>query len=770
LRDARYLPSKTQSAQPPALLRPTPVALLALTLLWALFFWRLLTPNTADRVIFPDGDFTGHYFAFADYQADRLRAGELPLWNPYNHGGDTFAGNIQFAAWYPPRWLAIALAGPDYTIEDYQIEVAAHYGLISVMMYAFLRALIGRSLPALAGAVFYTYSGYLTGYPMLQVSVLESVAWTPLVFLGLHLSVERRGWWAGGVALAGAGLGLSFLGGHPQTTLQIIYFGLGYLLFGVYQKRIGRLGFVVRALVWIGAGGGLAAVALLPAQEFTALSARVGTLAYADKANGFTPRELAQAIWPSVTSVWSPLYLGAAGFLLGVGALLRPRAEHTYWIAAGGIALLLALGGNSIIYDAFYTAVPGFNLFRQQERAASVTIFALSVLAAYQVHWLTVARSALAAERTRFAVLSYAHLALTGLAFAAAVVGEFLGAPITPRAANAISFAFIASLLFTGWRLWSQADPRLIASAALLALIVFDLFTVNTRSSNFVPDTPENRVRLPPALEVTRVSVPGDIRWRVDGAAGLLGYGTYWRIPDIYGTGPFVLAATDDLRAIPVDRLWEVFAVRYVTAIDEPPDPQAVELLAYDVNNAGQEFRLFEIVDPRPIAHLVYDVRDAQGSREFARQIMADPHVDLREMAILTQPQPLDLPTERPENAAVTDFRMVTPERVEVAVSTPDNALLTVAIPHHPGWRADINGERAPIYDNYAGLMAIPVAPGADQAVTLTFRPPSVILGAAISLLALISMAALVIGDAVWLNRLGRQKRLEELSRSAEIT
>jgi hypothetical protein len=54
--------------------------------------------------------------------------------------------------------------------------------------------------------------------------------------------------------------------------------------------------------------------------------------------------------------------------------------------------------------------------------------------------------------------------------------------------------------------------------------------------------------------------------------------------------------------------------------------------------------------------------------------------------------------------------------------------------------------------------------------VTLTFRPPSVILGAAISLLALISMAALVIGDAVWLNRLGRQKRLEELSRSAEIT
>ena len=40
------------------LTHPTFLALVALSLLWMLFFWRLLTPNLADRMIFDQrGDF-----------------------------------------------------------------------------------------------------------------------------------------------------------------------------------------------------------------------------------------------------------------------------------------------------------------------------------------------------------------------------------------------------------------------------------------------------------------------------------------------------------------------------------------------------------------------------------------------------------------------------------------------------------------------------------------------------------------------------------------
>ena len=90
---------------------PALIAVIALTVLWVLFFWRLLTPTAADRVIFENGDFPLHFYSYSSYQAERLWDGELPLWNPYNYGGDPFAANVQFESWYPPRLVAIALAG-----------------------------------------------------------------------------------------------------------------------------------------------------------------------------------------------------------------------------------------------------------------------------------------------------------------------------------------------------------------------------------------------------------------------------------------------------------------------------------------------------------------------------------------------------------------------------------------------------------------------------------------------------------------------------------
>ncbi|MFQ3673523.1 MAG: hypothetical protein SNJ83_08010, partial [Aggregatilineales bacterium] len=85
------------------------IAVVVLVALWGLFFWRIFTPNPLDRLIFADVDFVQHYYAFASYQVERLWQGQFPLWNPYNHAGDPFAGNIQFAAFYPPRFLGALL-------------------------------------------------------------------------------------------------------------------------------------------------------------------------------------------------------------------------------------------------------------------------------------------------------------------------------------------------------------------------------------------------------------------------------------------------------------------------------------------------------------------------------------------------------------------------------------------------------------------------------------------------------------------------------------
>ncbi|GAB4522490.1 MAG: hypothetical protein OHK0046_35100 [Anaerolineae bacterium] len=742
---------------PNRLLNPTLIALVVLTALWALFFWRLLTPAQVDRVIFPEGDFTQHYYAFSAYQVERLAQGEFPLWNPYNHSGDPFAANIQFVAFYPPRLLMAAAFGADWSLEDYQLEVALHYWLASLMMFAFLRVLLNRPGVALAGSILYTYGGYLVGYPMLQVSVLESVVWLPLILLGVHLAATRPGvrWLAWGSALGGVGVALSLLGGHPQTTMQLTYFALAYLAFQAIIQKRSVFWFVLRAALFGSIGVGLAMIQLLPAAEFTRLSYRVTQLGFEDKANGFVASDFLQVVWPWLFGVWSPLYVGVAGFVLAVGAMLRPKA-HLFWLLTLALGIFLSMGGNSIVYDLFYIAVPGFSIFRQQERVAALMSFALVVLACMQMVWL-MERTDPRRERW-FVRGAAAYVGLLVLVYVVGTVVTLLqsgAASDAPASATSV-FGFVAviGVLVIGWLVWQgqYQGARWHILVPLILLVVVDVFTVGTRSENFLPDTPENRVTLLPALRDLQTP-PDAVAWRVDGAAGLQGNGVLFSVPDIYGTGPFSLATIEELRRIPVDRFWEVLAVRYVTAIDEPPVAVVpMELLAYDVNYTGEEYRLFELVDPRPMAHLVYDYRDAQNSAEFARQIMADNRVNLREMAVTLTPLPFELPGARPDLAEVRDYQSTTPEDITMTVSTSENALLTVAIVNYPGWRAAVNGEQVEIVDTYAGLIGIPIPAGENQQVRLTFAPQSVQLGALLTLITGIGIVVLCVG-AWWLGR-----------------
>src|SRR5260221_13895403 len=85
------------------------LAVILLAGLCWLFFWRLLTPNALNQQSLIEGDFSGQFVAFAQYQAERLAQGEVPLWNPYNYAGHPFLADTQSAVFYPPRLLTIAV-------------------------------------------------------------------------------------------------------------------------------------------------------------------------------------------------------------------------------------------------------------------------------------------------------------------------------------------------------------------------------------------------------------------------------------------------------------------------------------------------------------------------------------------------------------------------------------------------------------------------------------------------------------------------------------
>lgn len=718
---------------------PALASVVVLTALWALFFWRLWTPTPADRVIFrQDSDFALHLYAPIRYQIERFLQGELALWNPYSRAGMPHIGDIQNATFYPPRYLLAALLARDgqWPIEAYQWEVAAHLWLTSLLMFACARALVGRAVPALIAALLWAYSGFMTGYPILQPSILMTVTWLPLAVLGLHWAVTGTGArWRQGVALAALALALMLLAGHPQMVLYCGYLLLAYSLYTGLTQGHGLLLTLAHGALALALGLALAGIQLLPALEFTRLSARLDLYAYPDKAHGFDLAALTGLLWPASGGHWSPLYIGDAGLLLAVAGLFSGRRAWVFWLTALVVAGLVAFGNSTAAYDLLYVFAPGFSLFRNPERAAGIMAFALALLAGYGLDALL--RSGRARARLLPVALLWAG-ALT-LFFLSAGVLLAVGLVSTAEALDALGLSALVAVVFTLWLFYAdQAElSRAGLLALLIALIVFDLFAVGQRSANYQPDRPEHRLTLDAAL-ADLPAPPEAITGRVDGAAGLQGSSMFFRVPDIYGVGPLALASVEGLYTLPVDRLWEALAVHTVTTSDQPPDSVPLDLLAYGVNRAGEPYQRFALRDPRPLAHLVYDYREALGSPVFARQIMADARVNLREMAVTLAPLPFALPGQRPDISSVDDLRILRPEHITLTASTSADALLTLAIVHYPGWRASVNGQPVDSVDVYAGLIGVPLRAGISQQVALTFAPESLRLGALLTGLGLI--------------------------------
>ncbi len=380
-----------------------------LALLVALFFWRILTPNLADRASFPPGDFTYQFWAFTTFDARELSAGRLPLWNPYTYAGSPFWADIQSAVFYPFSLLTLLLSGPwGFSLFALEVEAVFHFWLAGVFTYLFVRRLTDHRAAALLSAIAFAFGGYLTGYPSQQLAVLEVDVWLPLLLFFTDRALVDRS--DGGLTLrsrpvvpdalaAGLAWGMALLAGHPQSALFVFYTATLYVLFLAlatahairntqYATRRGAVFSALRnaALAWglmLAIGFGLAAVSWLPGLEYMRLSVRAAGF-YDKMAGGFPLYDPIQMLLPGSVSLYSPLYVGVLPLLLAIWAALSERRRETiFWGALAAGTFLLSFGGETFLYTPFYLFAPGFSIFRDQERVAFVFSFAMAVLAGF---------------------------------------------------------------------------------------------------------------------------------------------------------------------------------------------------------------------------------------------------------------------------------------------------------------------------------------------------------------------------------------------------
>jgi hypothetical protein len=715
------------------------LAILLLLLLWLLFFWRLLTPVRADQASIKLGDFSGQFVTFAAYQYDRLTQGEVPLWNPYNNSGLPFIADTQAAVFYPPRLATIGLSSlaGGWTYHALELEMALHVLANSLLMYALIRRMTlskaGSITGSLAGAVISSYGGFLTGYPVQQLAILEAAVWLPLALLGIleATRAEKLRWlW---LVLSGFALGLSWMAGHPQTTWFLTYLLAAYLAYRMYTSKRHWMLFA-RGIVLIGLiAGGAAAVQMLPGIEYLAHTARTG-LTYDAKGNGFPFRDILQFVFPGQLSLFSPLYIGISGLLLFLILLWIQRAVagSLFWMLAALVALAWSFGANAALFPALYNLLPGLRFFRGQERAAFLITNSLAILAGLTTAHLLDAKIENETTLRRIHQVCTGLIVLCGTGMALAGTGW-----LSDDRASLLNTAVFSTLMavlscFVLWNLIRKPASRLFPGL-LIALMAFDLFTINMDAShNYDPVPPDEQISLIAPPLVATVQNDQDGIFRVDGFRGLTdNYASLYRVLDMRGIsplfldGPFQIIEPEKINPL----AWELFAVRYVFS-DWQSLPAASEIIATGEDRYGP-VNLHRLADPRPFAHLVYDAV-VLDSDDFARALLRDPSFDPRHTVILNQPPSVELPSTAPESdrAVVTHFA---PEQISIDVSTPENAILTLAHPDYPGWQAAVDGEPAHTMRAYGALTSISV-PAGQHRIEIIYDPLSYKIGAMLSL------------------------------------
>ncbi|MCB9078236.1 MAG: YfhO family protein [Anaerolineaceae bacterium] len=784
-----------------------------------LFYWRILTPNPADRQSFPPGDFHAQFWAFTTFEVRELSAGRLPLWNPYTFAGAPFWADVQAAVFYPPSLLTILLSAPwGFSLFALEIEAIAHFWLAAVFMYLFIRALTHSRAAAVVAALTFTFSGYLTGYPSQQLAVLEADIWLPLILYFLYRAHQSRTTPTTQLPnqpssqpstspipnyplsiinyqliLAGLSWGLTLLAGHPQSALIVGYTCTAYFFFLNYERGtmndensifsstllrptpyiLRSTSYILRStlpayLIFLLTGLGLAAIQFIPAVEYTLLSVRAEG-AYDKMSGGFPLTDLIQLLLPGQVSFYSPLYVGLTGLILAIWVVFAAPNRHTiFWSIFGLLALLIAFGGNTFLYSPLYLWVPGFAIFRGQERWAFAVAFSLSVLAGYGFNTLLHIKSTLKHHipshplppqslnsPSSFFILHSSFFILSLLlAFLAFFGLNTTGwTPISPFYGLLAASTLLTLLTALNWLLWRFATRLTPAWLTVLTagLICFDLFSVNWQT-NLYPQPPEWHTRMPRVVEVIKqdAAQTPDEPYRVYNEFRLYdNYGVPYAIEDLWGASPLRPNRYDQFLAppMPIERTWELLNVKYViTWREELFVPSTILYQEPAADGTTYVHRLDEI---GPRAWLVTQTQIADDAAIL--QTIADPNFDRWHIALLepgSEPfiQKSDQPPSEPSTTTsyALHFTPLSPQSLSITVDTPTPTLLILSEPDYPGWQAAVDGQPAPLLRADYILRAVPVPMG-DHTVQLTFRPPSFIIGAVISGITLVVVAILLV-------------------------
>jgi hypothetical protein len=337
---------------------------------------------------------------------EMLKAGYVPLWNPYQLSGVPHLANPGSMSLYPLN-LLLCLTG--LTGSTYIYFLILHIFLAGVFFYVLMRHWNCSPIPALLAASSYMLSGYAVDFEF-----NPPFAWIPLIFLFLDKALNPKPWTEKklptpfsslpSILLAGGFLSLQLLtGGIEVVFFTLLALGLyvGFMsLWGSKDRFKSFMKNTVIFILIIGIGISLAMVQFLPSRELALQSARVKGLDYEAASSHalhlvsliefFIPHFFGEKtdapfwgepFYDNHYAYFISIYFGVSTLLLGMLTLACLRHKLVFYLLVLLVlSIILTLGPYTPIHYLVYQYVPFMGGLRIPVKYLVLTTFAASAL------------------------------------------------------------------------------------------------------------------------------------------------------------------------------------------------------------------------------------------------------------------------------------------------------------------------------------------------------------------------------------------------------
>jgi hypothetical protein len=698
---------------------------LLLFLITAGFYWRLTLTNQYTWLNGPD--LARQVLPWIQFQVGEIQRGRVPLWDPYQLGGQPLLAQAQPGTAYPLNWILYSLPTRRGWVKAGTMHwyfVVIHFLAVAFAYWLCRDQRLGR-LPSTLGGVLFGLGGYLGVIDWPQM--MNGAVWAPLIlmFVLRALRGERV---LSNAAWGGLCLGLSILSGHHQVPLYLGLMAAGLWIWGMVGAgrinfglaRAVALFFVVTVLV-----SGLQS---LPAWEYSKHAVRwvglPGPVGHSEvipytihEHYSLRPHLLFTLFIPGFEE-GSSAYTGSAAILLAIlgaaTAWSRSPVRIATAIAVGGG--LFALGGDVVFHGVLYSLIPALDKARSPSMATVVLQLGLALMAA---HCLEERSDAWQRRVQKAAVVFAAVVFSTWYAQALFKTAGWRG---DSRVVTGAVLVLLMAAVLRGWR--SGALQGASTHSLLLAIVLVQLG--HGGAANHAHRL--NGFRELDALredhkvaEAVRKLPPGRVGWPNQDVHS---FGD-WIGLDAWDGSAASVTSNQYVAGFTSTRFQELFGVRYMIA-KQPRDGWV-----NPVGTIGEEWRIYENPSAFPAAWTVHGVRKV--SREEIRTVYSQAEWNPRQTALTWDPV---TDVEVCSGDDVFLLRRVSNE-VHLWAEMRCRGMVILSDTYYPGWKVTVDGHPARL-DEVNGCMRGVVVPAGAHRIVMRYRPASFYLGAVMSVLGVV--------------------------------